>query len=574
MICNKCEKEIAENSKSCVHCGSDDLKKEAIKEKPIKNIINRIISHKFIISAIVVLISITVIITAVILADKKDNEIVKEEKIEENNITEENMEEYTEEKNIEPDINLIKENFKLSYNSLLEQISSYNISNVSSYSTSSFNTYRALQSPTNGYIFAVYNKTNGKIEYTQNYGKGVGTEITWVNYEADSPMAKYEGHYGEKTTEAFVVMALTNYSGKPTYVVDNRKNETFSTMSKYMKGRLEENSSYESQELKDYEIIKYRWIKDGEELKINIEMKTNKREREDEENSKYNTKSRPYAIMISNNHDSWPQCGIQDAYLVYEIIVEGGITRMMALYKDQEIAKIGSITSARSYFIDYAEENDAIFMHWGGSPQAYSRLDSIDSLDGIPLEGSIFFRDTSLNRALEHTRFADLKKAKEYGEQKGYNRDVNVKLLLNYCTKEIDMDAIPNAKPANSVTIKYSDNHLTSYEYDSENKVYNRSMSGEPNIDLNTGKQYTAKNIIAYKVRNYTSDDKGRQELDNIGTGTGYYITEGKAIPITWEKYSHSGQTTYRYENGAELKVNEGNTFIQIYPVEYEISIL
>ena len=157
MICNKCEKEIAENSKSCVHCGSDDLKKEAIKEKPIKNIINRIISHKFIISAIVVLISITVIITAVILADKKDNEIVKEEKIEENNITEENMEEYTEEKNIEPDINLIKENFKLSYNSLLEQISSYNISNVSSYSTSSFNTYRALQSPRNGYIFAVYN---------------------------------------------------------------------------------------------------------------------------------------------------------------------------------------------------------------------------------------------------------------------------------------------------------------------------------------------------------------------------------------------------------------------------------
>ena len=292
MRCNKCGKEIAEDSKSCVPCGSDDLKKESLKEKSIKNIINKIISHKFIISAIVVLISITVIITAVILADKKDNEIVKEEKIEENNLTEENMEKDTEEKNIEPDINLVKENFKLSYNSLLEQISSYNISNASSYSTSLFNTYRVLQSPTNGYIFAVYNKTNGKIEYTQNYGKGVGTEIIWVNYEADSPMAKYEGHYGEKTTEAFVVMALTNYSGKPTYVVDNRKNETFSTMSKYMKGRLEENSNYESQELKDYEIIKYRWIKDDEKLKINIEMKTNKNKieniLENEENNNSN----------------------------------------------------------------------------------------------------------------------------------------------------------------------------------------------------------------------------------------------------------------------------------------------
>ena len=294
----------------------------------------------------------------------------------------------------------------------------------------------------------------------------------------------------------------------------------------------------------------------------------------DEKTSEIDSKSRPYAIMISNNQDAWPQCGIQDAYLVYEIIVEGGITRMMALYKDQETAKIGVTSSARRYFMDYAKENDAIFIHWGGSPQAYAELESIDSLDGIQLEGSVFFRDTSLNRALEHTGFVDLKKAKEYGEQKGYNREVNKRSLLNYSIKEIDMYAISNARSANIVTIKYSDNHSTSYEYDSGNKVYKRSMSGEPNIDLNTGKQYTAKNIIAYKVRNYTSDDKGRQELDNIGTGTGYYITEGKAIPITWEKNSYSEQTIYRYENGNELKVNEGNTFIQIYPVEYEISIL
>ena len=98
------------------------------------------------------------------------------------------------------------------------------------------------------------------------------------------------------------------------------------------------------------------------------------------------SKSRPYAVMINNNHAAWPQCGIGDAYIVYEIVAEGGITRMMALYKDQDTAKIGSIRSARHYFIDYAEENDAIFVHWGGSPQAYSRLNSIDSIDGIALD--------------------------------------------------------------------------------------------------------------------------------------------------------------------------------------------
>lgn len=288
------------------------------------------------------------------------------------------------------------------------------------------------------------------------------------------------------------------------------------------------------------------------------------------------SKSRPYAVMINNNHAAWPQCGIGDAYIVYEIIAEGGITRMMALYKDQDTAKIGSIRSARHYFIDYAEENDAIFVHWGGSPQAYSRLTSIDSIDGLALERSVFFRDKTLNRDLEHTGFTSMENVKEYAEKKGYTRDTKKDLLLNYSIEEIDMASIENVETADNVTIKYSDYHSTSYKYDEEKKVYYRSMSGKANVDLETGEQYTAKNIIAYSVENYTLSDgenKGRQEIKNVGTGKGYYITEGKAIPITWEKESHSAQTIYKYENGEELKVNDGNTFIQIYPTSGSINI-
>ena len=286
--------------------------------------------------------------------------------------------------------------------------------------------------------------------------------------------------------------------------------------------------------------------------------------------------SRPYAVMINNNHDAWPQCGVQDAYIVYEIIAEGGITRMMALYKDQDTAKIGSIRSARHYFLDYANENDAIFVHWGGSPQAYNKLGSIDSLDGIALEGSVFFRDKTLKRAYEHTGFTSIENVKEYAEKHGYTRSTNKDLLLNYSVDEIEMTNIENAEAANEVKIRYSDYHTTSYEYDEENKVYKRSMSGKANVDLATGEQYTAKNIIIYKIRNYTLNDgegKGRQELDNIGSGEGYFVTGGYVIPITWEKSSHSEQTVYKYENGEELKVNDGNTFIQICPTNAQIDI-
>ena len=290
-----------------------------------------------------------------------------------------------------------------------------------------------------------------------------------------------------------------------------------------------------------------------------------------------NSSARPYAVMINNNHAAWPQCGLQDAYLVYEIVVEGGITRMLALYKDAYPTKVGSNRSARHYFIDYAEENDAIFIHWGGSPQAYSRLSSgIDSLDGMSLEGTVFFRDTSLNRSYEHTGFVNLEKAKSYLNEKGYRTETNKDLLLNYSAEEIDLSTNETVKEANNVDLKYSNYHTTSYEYDAENKVYKRSMSGKANVDLTTGEQYTAKNIIIYKVRNYTLNDgenKGRQELENIGSGTGYYISNGQAVSITWEKASHSAQTTYKYENGEEINVNDGNTFIQILPEDGEISI-
>lgn len=282
------------------------------------------------------------------------------------------------------------------------------------------------------------------------------------------------------------------------------------------------------------------------------------------------SKTRPYAVMINNNHAAWPQCGIQDAYLVYEIVAEGGITRMMALYKDQETAKIGSIRSARHYFIDYAEENDAIFVHWGGSPQAYSRIYSgINDIDGIALEGTVFFRDKTLKRDYEHTGFTSMEKVKEYAKSKGFTRDTNKDLLLNYSADDIEIGKLDGATSADKVEIKYSDYHKTNYEYDEENKVYKRSMSGKANVDLVTGEQYTAKNIIVYDVSNHTINDgenKGRQEINNIGSGKGYYITEGYAVPITWEKTSHSSQTVYKYLDGKEITVNDGNTFIQIYP--------
>ena len=289
------------------------------------------------------------------------------------------------------------------------------------------------------------------------------------------------------------------------------------------------------------------------------------------------SKTRPYAVMINNLGVARPyQSGLQDAYIVYEIIVEGGITRYMALFLDQNTARIGSIRSSRHYFLDYALENDAIYVHCGYSPQAradFSKL-GVDRIEAGTSSNS--WRDKELRSqgyAYEHTLFTSIEKLNNNVGKKRTKR--NNDLLLNYTVDEVDLSKMENAKPANEVLIKYSNVNKTGYTYDAENKVYKRTVNGKERVDYVTKNQYTVKNIITYQVKNTTIEGggKGRQTIDNIGSGTGYYITDGYAVPITWTKPSRKSQTVYKYTNGEEIKFNDGNTFIQIQPTNQELTI-
>ena len=288
-----------------------------------------------------------------------------------------------------------------------------------------------------------------------------------------------------------------------------------------------------------------------------------------------NSTSRPYAVMINNIGAARPyHTGLQDAYLVYEIVVEGGITRYLALFKDKTNEVVGNVRSARHYYIDYVLENDAYYVHWGWSPQAQSDIASldIDNLNGLTYGSPYFFRQNISGVSTEHKAFTNLKELANLVDRLGYRKETNKDLLLNYSATSVELE---NSEDATEIDITYSDSSTTNYVYDSETKVYKQFVNDKAHTDYETKEQYTVKNIIAYKVGNttITGDNKGRQDLDNIGTGEGYFITEGKVIPITWEKDSRSSQTVYRDESGSEITVNDGNTWIHIVPTSGSISI-
>lgn len=278
--------------------------------------------------------------------------------------------------------------------------------------------------------------------------------------------------------------------------------------------------------------------------------------------------SRPIAVMINNHPEARPlQSGFQDAYLVYEMQVEYGLTRLMAVYKDKQTERIGSVRSARHTFLDYIMENDAIYTHFGGSYLAEEQLTKfgINNINGMSDAG--FWRDTSLNVAYEHTAFTSISRIKEATKNKGYRLTSDKKTLLNYNVSDTDLSVNDRAVSANNITLAFSPYTQTSFSYDANNKNYKRSVNGKDIVDYVTKKQITFKNIIAIKVNNWTISGTPLQDFSNIDSGDGYYITNGYSIPIKWYKNDRASQTIYKDLDGNEISVSDGNTFIGIIPL-------
>ena len=286
---------------------------------------------------------------------------------------------------------------------------------------------------------------------------------------------------------------------------------------------------------------------------------------------------RPIAVMIDNNVGYSSQVGLQDAFVTYEAIVEGGLTRMMAIFKDTNTSLIGPVRSSRHYFLDYALEYDSLYAHYGWSTFAENDIKSlrVNNINGLYVD-SAYWRDRKI--AAPHNVFTNIETLYKSAENLGYQTITDEWEALPITSDNVDLTKIKNKTctdtdcdtglvQANKVTIPYSNSQTRSYAYDSERKVYLRYMNHNAHIDRDSKEQYHYKNIIIIKVKNKTLDSYGRQDLDTTGTKEAYYITNGYAIPITAKKDSRSGKTIYNYMDGSEVRLNDGNTFIQIEPV-------
>lgn len=290
-----------------------------------------------------------------------------------------------------------------------------------------------------------------------------------------------------------------------------------------------------------------------------------------------NGKNRPVAIMINNLKNALPQYGIGAADIMYEVPVEGGITRMMAVYNDYtKVPRVCSIRSCRYYYPVLALGMDAVYVHWGMDPsiakETLNRL-GINRLDGGTIGSEFFSRDPERLKKydLEHTGFFDGTRLPEAMDKYNYRKERDASYgntLFSFSETPVTL----TGTTANTAVLNFSSQYFSTFNYDATTQTYKKLHSGNPHIDSSTGNQLLFKNVIILQtnIKNFNNSKLMDVELKS---GTGKYISNGVAIDIKWSKSAENAPIVLTNTDGSTLKINKGKSYIGIIGYDKTITI-
>lgn len=273
---------------------------------------------------------------------------------------------------------------------------------------------------------------------------------------------------------------------------------------------------------------------------------------------------RPFAVMVNNHVTARPYTGLADADIVFEILAEGEITRLMALFQSEEPERVGSVRSAREYYFDLADRYNAVYVYHGAAKFVNQLIqdEDIDYVNGALYDddGENFIRST--DRKAPHNSYVVLSKAKETADKLGYDLDIKPEPLTF-----IDEEEAIEDKVATSVQITYSSNdqYNPEYVYDTDTNLYTRTIAGEEATDTASEDPLTASNIFIVEAEHHVFDKEGRREIDLDSGGSGYLIQNGQMTEVEWK--NEKGQLV-PYKDNDELGFVRGKTWINVVPTD------
>ncbi len=297
--------------------------------------------------------------------------------------------------------------------------------------------------------------------------------------------------------------------------------------------------------------------------------------------------TRPIAVMFPTDKTAQPQYGISNVDVLYECMEEGGISRQMGIIQDWEsLEKIGNIRSCRLYYMFWMLEYDAILIHGGGiytmaylfdDPSVNNISGSGESGTGSGAPGNENFFRTSDKKA-PHNMYISNEGINNAIKSLGYSKEIREQYHdPDHFTFASKTNTLEDGEDATYIDLSevfpYSKPTL---KYNEEEGVYYKTLHNEAQIDAANDEQLKFANVIVQVAQSQNlSNDPNSSDykvfLCHDTTRGGYFFTQGKVIPIRWEKTSDRGATKYYDEDGNEIQLNTGKTYIAIAQEEREI---
>lgn len=276
---------------------------------------------------------------------------------------------------------------------------------------------------------------------------------------------------------------------------------------------------------------------------------------------------RPVLAVIENSPTARPQIGLQTADVVYEVMVEGSITRFVSVFSDKVPEQILPVRSGRAPFLYIQQEWDGLFMHFGASGHGVSNPPD------YTFYGNKLYKDIKLDLdGLTGNKDGIFKRVNSApAPHNVMGNPLLAQKLYKYDPKPLDwkFDAAVFYPGESVIAVELpfttSIRNYVSYTYDFNKGVYLRSMSGVPFIAAETKSQLEVKNVI---VQYTTYSIKGSVYKDwvMVGAGKADFYIGGMYVQGSWSKDSPTAQTMYKDAVGNPIVLKPGNTWIHIQP--------
>ena len=284
----------------------------------------------------------------------------------------------------------------------------------------------------------------------------------------------------------------------------------------------------------------------------------------------------PIAVMIDDHDGARPQAGFNAASVVWQAPAEGGIPRYMMIFSDQIPTAVGPIRSAREYFIDWAAEWDALYVHAGGNTNATLTLRAkgdgtlVWNADALVVGRPWFWRVSF--RVAPHNLYTDGAFLRNLAAARGA---VDAPFAGNWA---FGPDADPANRPVGgAITVVYPYESITyRYDHDSNNSVRYLNGSSRPQVDAGDKQVVAPKNVVilrmAFSLRPHDSTP-GALDAADVGSGQAFIATNGVTIRGTWRKSSVNGPTLLFDAGGNPVTLTAGQTFVQVISLSYGFTI-